>query len=59
MKIVIDREKCSGRGECIKACPHNAITIADGKAVLDENKCDSDGICIPACPESAISLEED
>ena len=59
MKIVIDKQKCMGSGECSKACPENAISLVEGKAVIDNSKCDADGICIPACVNSAISLEED
>lgn len=59
MKIVIDKQKCMGSGECIKACPEKAISLVEGKAVIDRSKCDADGICIPACVNSAISLQED
>ena len=59
MKIVIDKQKCTGSGECIKVCPEKAISLVEGKAVIDNSKCDADGICIPACVNSAISLEED
>ena len=58
MKIVVDREKCRGSGECVKACPEDAISIVDGVAAIDESKCDLDGICIPACPHGAIGFSE-
>ena len=58
MKIIIDKNKCCGSGECIKVCPEKAISIVAGTAVLDPDKCDFDGICIQACPFSAISFEE-
>ena len=59
MKIVIDREKCRGSGECVTACPEDAIIIVDGVATIDQSKCDLDGICIPACPNTAISYSEE
>jgi len=59
MKIVIDKQKCTGSGKCVKACPEKAIILLEGKAVIDNAKCDADGICIPACVNSAISLKED
>ena len=58
-KIVVDRYKCTGSGECVKICPMDALSLVNGKAVLDEEKCDLDGLCIPACPNSAISYEEE
>ncbi|MCK4894135.1 MAG: 4Fe-4S binding protein, partial [Calditrichia bacterium] len=36
MKIVIDPEKCRSSGECVIACPENAISIIDGVAKVDE-----------------------
>lgn len=58
MKILIDKNLCTGSGYCVKACPVGAIRLEGGKAVIDREKCDLDGICIPACPSGAISLEE-
>jgi ferredoxin len=58
MKIVINREKCRASGECVTACPEDAISIVDGVATIDESKCDLDGICIAACPHQAISYDE-
>jgi len=59
MKILIDRDKCRGSGECVKVCPRDAISLVDGVAVLAESKCDFDGICIPACPHGAITFSEE
>lgn len=59
LRIVVDPQLCRGSGECIKACPQQAITLVDGVAVVDAGRCDLDGICIPACPHGAISLAED
>ena len=60
MKIVIDYDKCTGSGECLKICPRKAFSLVEGKAFLDEEKCDQDGLCIPACPNQAIGyLEKD
>ena len=58
MKITVDPEKCLGSGECVNACPQNAISIFDGLAAIDEMLCDLDGICIPVCPNEAIKYTE-
>jgi len=59
MKILVNRDKCRGSGECVKVCPRDAISLLEGVATLDESKCDFDGICIPACPHGAISFSEE
>ena len=57
--VKIDGEKCTGCGECVKACSEGAIKMVGGKAVLaDEACCDGLGACLPACPAGAISIEE-
>ena len=58
MKIVVNLEKCSGSGQCVKACPKKALSLVEGKAQLDEDICDLDGICIAVCPTNAISYVE-
>lgn len=58
MKIVVAKKRCTGSGQCVKACPVGAISLQEGVAVIDHEKCDLDGICIPACPNDAISLED-
>lgn len=57
MHIVIDDRKCCGSGECVKVCPHGALSLVNGRAVVDREKCDLDGLCIPACPYTAIHFE--
>lgn len=59
MKIHIDKNKCQGSGECLKACPHGALRIEAGKAVVDHERCDLDGLCLPACPHDAIYFVEE
>ena len=56
VRIVIDPDKCTGSGECMKVCPEGAIVMKDGKACIDPGKCDSDGVCVPACPNQAIKV---
>lgn len=58
MKIIINENRCLGSGECVKACPHGAISLKDGLAVVDHSLCDLDGLCIPACPHDAVGYSE-
>ena len=58
VELVIDPEKCRLSGECMKVCPHGAISAGSDSAVIDLDKCDLDGICIPVCPTGAIDFSE-
>lgn len=56
--VSIDEDKCTGCGNCVKACLTGALKIVDGKAkLIDERLCDGFGSCIAACPYNAIRLE--
>jgi len=47
---------CLGYGDCVKACPFDAIHIVDGIAKVDREKCVGCGACSKACPNSVISI---
>jgi len=54
----IDPEKCKACGQCLKACPTEAIT-GEKKVphVIEQGKCTKCGICLETCPDkfSAVS----
>lgn len=39
---------CLGYGNCVKACPFDAIHIVNGIAKVDKEKCKACGKCVPA-----------
>ncbi len=47
---------CLGFGNCVKACPFDAIHVVDGIAVVDKDACKACGKCIEACPRKLIEL---
>ncbi len=47
---------CLGYGNCVKACPFDAIHIIDGIAKVDSEKCKACKKCIAACPKHLIEL---
>lgn len=47
---------CLGYGNCVQACPFDAIHVIDGVAVVEEENCKACGKCIAACPKGLIEL---
>jgi quercetin dioxygenase-like cupin family protein/NAD-dependent dihydropyrimidine dehydrogenase PreA subunit len=53
----IDRQRCTGCGECVARCPTGALGWDRGKAaVLHPDSCTYMAICEAVCPASAIEL---
>jgi len=52
---VIDSEKCTQCGACVKLCPYGAA-YTNGRITIDPLSCIGLGGCILRCPEHAISL---
>lgn len=57
----VDDDKCTWCGECLKACPYNAIEkmICSNKevAMVIASLCKGEGACVPVCPKDAIAVE--
>lgn len=53
---LIDEAKCPGCGQCVKACPVEAITFMGKKkpVVLDQKKCIKCGSCYDVCKLDAV-----
>lgn len=52
-------DACLGYGDCMAACPENAISIRNGVAYVDSRKCVGCGICTHHCPNHIIKLIND
>lgn len=55
----IDRDACvaaNGCRECIKACPHGALSSESGLVRVDRSACKTCGLCVTACPQRAVDL---
>lgn len=62
MNPVVDKEKCTGCGNCELLCPA-VFQVIDGKSnVIDPEGCDFANCCEAAaenCPEAAITIEKE
>jgi Pyruvate/2-oxoacid:ferredoxin oxidoreductase delta subunit len=58
MRIVVDKEKCTGCGECKEACPKGAkIWNVEDKAMATNLRfCHLCTICAGKCPQQAIHV---
>lgn len=55
--VVIDKERCTGCGTCVKDCVSRNLVVEDGCArVLDS--CFNCGHCVAICPHAAPSIPE-
>ncbi len=50
----VDAETCTGCGDCVEACPVEAIEMRDSIAWIDTDICCGDAICVGICPVNAI-----
>jgi|YelNatPaOPRAMG01_1025707.scaffolds.fasta_scaffold00426_24 Na+-translocating ferredoxin:NAD+ oxidoreductase RNF subunit RnfB len=48
---------CLGYGDCVRACPFDAIHMGDdGLPKIDVDKCTGCGLCVKACPRGILTL---
>ncbi len=64
MKILVDKNKCTGCGTCLEACPKGGVIWSidkkSKKAVADNLEfCHQCTICAGKCPEQAIKIVRD
>jgi len=55
-KPVVNKEKCTGCGQCWAYCPDSAINIINKKSVIDYDFCKGCGICANNCPFKGIYM---
>ena len=57
---IVDPDACTACGDCLTACPYDAISMAEEGdrhfAVISPTGCKGCGGCVPLCPENAIDL---
>lgn len=50
-QLLVVRDRCTGCGRCVIACPFDAVKIVDGISKTDRTKCTVCGSCVSQCPE--------
>lgn len=57
-RVVVDEEKCSDCGRCIRVCNVMAHDMIQKRHTYDESRCIGCGLCVGVCPSAAIDLVE-
>ena len=52
----LDGARCDGSGQCVDACPTDAISLGPSSWTLDLGACVFCGACASACPQDAITI---
>ena len=55
-EVLLYPERCTGCGQCVPACPSQAIRVEDGKSHTDRNLCKGCGKCADVCLNEARRL---
>ncbi|MGA6927625.1 MAG: glycyl-radical enzyme activating protein [Desulfosarcina sp.] len=52
-RVIYSRQRCIGCGDCLDACPDQAIEATDQGMVADPHRCRHCGTCVDVCPANA------
>jgi NAD-dependent dihydropyrimidine dehydrogenase PreA subunit len=56
-EITVDKDKCTGCGECVDICPAEVLEMVDDKSEPTHiEECLGCERCVETCPEEAITL---
>jgi NAD-dependent dihydropyrimidine dehydrogenase PreA subunit len=56
-EISIEKDKCTGCGECVDICPAEVLEVVNEKcSVSKADECLGCESCVETCPESAIQV---
>jgi len=55
--VIVDKDKCTGCGSCVKICHEHCIALVDDTASIDYEFCSTCTQCVAICPEQALSWD--
>jgi nitroreductase/NAD-dependent dihydropyrimidine dehydrogenase PreA subunit len=55
--VVIDGEKCTGCGSCVRICHESCMSLEEGVASIEYEYCSTCSQCVAICPEQALSWD--
>ncbi len=50
----VEKSKCVGCGDCLRACPTGAVSLSHGRAVIDDELCINCKFCVQSCTYRAV-----
>ncbi len=56
--VLIDKEKCTGCGNCVAACPDQMIQLDSNHKADKCDMCEGDPLCVKYCVPGALKLIE-
>ena len=55
-ELIFRPDRCTVCGDCIPACPHEALSLANGQLEVDRTLCEMAGKCVEACLPGALEI---
>ena len=58
MPAQVNKEECTGCGDCVTACPvDGALALADAKVSVNQEECIECNACVDTCSSQAMKME--
>ncbi len=55
-ELIFRPDRCTVCGDCIPACPHQALSLTESQLEVDWTKCEMAGACVDACLPGALEI---
>lgn len=58
-QVTVDKDICTGCGECVEVCPVEVFELIDDKSEpVNADECMGCESCLEVCEDGAITIEE-